>query len=211
MQCKETEVVLEQQDDFVALPEGVRQHVSGCSSCQNLVADFTAIVKVARELPAEVEPPPRIWASLRMQLEAEGLIKTQLVLGRSSWWRLPELFHTRALATASVGLLILAGAVLQIPQSAPEKAAKARSLLADTGLTLREDERGLMNMQLASDSVVDASLRKNLEIVDSFIEDCEKRMKDDPENELAREYLSGAYRQKAELLSVMMERGRSVN
>ena len=36
-------------------------------------------------------------------------------------------------------------------------------------------------------------------------------MKDDPRDDLTREYLSGAYQQKAQLLSAMMERGGSVN
>jgi hypothetical protein len=68
-----------------------------------------------------------------------------------------------------------------------------------------------MNMQLASDSAVDVSLRQSLDIVDQFIADCEQRMKDDPRDDLTREYLSGAYQQKAQLLSAMMERGGSVN
>jgi hypothetical protein len=36
-------------------------------------------------------------------------------------------------------------------------------------------------------------------------------MKEEPRDDLAREYLSDAYQQKAELLSAMMERGGSVN
>jgi hypothetical protein len=34
---------------------------------------------------------------------------------------------------------------------------------------------------------------------------------EEPQDDLAREYLSGAYQQKAELLSAMMDRGGSVN
>jgi hypothetical protein len=58
---------------------------------------------------------------------------------------------------------------------------------------------------------VDTSLRQNLASLNQFIEDCRRRLKDDPNDELAREYLSVAYQQKAELLSAMLDRGRSVN
>jgi hypothetical protein len=47
--------------------------------------------------------------------------------------------------------------------------------------------------------------------VDKFIVDCEQRVKEQPQDELTREYLSGAYQEKAELISVMMERGGSGN
>jgi hypothetical protein len=35
---------------------------------------------------------------------------------------------------------------------------------------------------------------------------CEKTVREDPRNEMAREYLYGAYQQKAELLAMMMDR-----
>jgi hypothetical protein len=66
-------------------------------------------------------------------------------------------------------------------------------------------------MQLASTSPVDASLRQSLKQLNEFIADCERRVKEEPRDDLAREYLAAAYQQKAELLSAMMDRGRSVN
>jgi siroheme synthase (precorrin-2 oxidase/ferrochelatase) len=69
-------------------------------------------------------------------------------------------------------------------------------------------------MQLASTgetSAVDASLQQNLQQVNEFIADCERRVKEEPKDELAREYLTNAYQQKAQLLSAMMDRGGSLN
>ncbi len=66
-------------------------------------------------------------------------------------------------------------------------------------------------MQLASTSAVDNSFRQNLQQVNDFIADCERRLNAEPQDELAREYLSNAYQQKAELLSAMMDRGGSVD
>jgi hypothetical protein len=113
-------------------------------------------------------------------------------------------------ATVAVGLLILAATALQLqrPATQPTEARNSYdNLYQDTSLTLNNDEAHLPSMQLASASGVDASLRQNLDIVDKFIVDCEQRVKDEPQDELAREYLTGAYQQKAELISVMMERG----
>ncbi len=75
MQCKEVEVVLE-QEGWTPLPEAARDHLAGCSACQNLVEDLTAIVATAHLLPAELEPPARVWISLQAQLEQEGIIKS---------------------------------------------------------------------------------------------------------------------------------------
>jgi hypothetical protein len=209
MQCREVEVVLE-QEGFVPVPELARAHLAGCSSCQNFIADLTAIVATAHLLPAEVDPPPRLWASLRLQLEEEGIIRSTV---RHSWWpSLSEFFRPRVLAATAVGLLIAAAAALQLqrPAAQPTEARNAYdTMYQDTSLTLSDDEAHLPAVQLASNSGVDASLRQNLDIVDKFIVDCEQRVKEDPQDDLAREYLTGAYQQKAELISLMMDRGGS--
>jgi hypothetical protein len=205
MQCKEVEAVLE-KEGFVPVPQVARAHVASCSSCQSLVADLTSIVATAHLLPADVEPPAHVWASLRARLEHEGIIRS----GRESqihWWQgFSELFRARALATAAVGFLIVVAAVLQVRHpAAPSVARNVHSIYDDTSLVLNSDEAQL-SRPVGSPSLLDASLRQNLDIVDNFIADCERRVKEEPQDDLAREYLSGAYQQKAELLSVMMER-----
>src|ERR1700724_2415090 len=209
MQCKEVEVVLEQQG-CLPVPEAARAHLAGCNSCRNLIADLTAIVATAHLLPAEVEPPPRVWTSLRVQLEQEGIIRPA---APHSWWLgFSDFFRPRLLATAAAGLVIVAAAALHFQRSStqPTEARNAYdNLYQDTSLTLNNDEALLPTMQLAASSGVDVSLRQNLDIVDKFIVDCEQRVKEQPQDDLAREYLTGAYQQKAELISVMMERGGS--
>jgi len=212
MQCKEVELVLE-QEGIAPLPVVARSHLASCNACQSLVADLRDIVAAAHELPAELEPPALVWVSLRAQLENEGIIRTPAAAGaeRVSWWHgFSELFRGRALATASVGLLIVAAAVLQIQRPAVQL-TDTPNPFEETARALAEQEHGLTNMQLAGNSIVDASLRQNLTAVDDFIADCERRLQAEPQDELAREYLSGAYQQKAQLLSAMMERGGSGN
>lgn len=226
MQCKELESVLE-QDQLSPLPEEARAHVAACVSCQNLVADFNAIVAAAERMPAEIEPPARVWTALRAQLEAEGIIREQapaVELARPSFWQtMSAAFRGRALATAAVALLLVAGGLFQLRSrtdsdqplaGAPSASSLASDPLTSTAAALNEQERDVVNMQRVgtrSAAPVDASLQQNLRELDQFIAECSQHLKQDPHDELAREYLAAAYQQKAELLSAMIDRGRSVN
>ena len=209
MQCRDVEVVLE-QEGLEPLPEAARAHVAQCRHCQGFLADLETIVSVAVQLPDEVEPPARVWVSLRNQLEREGLIRggADVAPGASRWGLLGEWFGSRTWATVTVGLLIALAGVIQLSQS-PEPPADTG--LAQTAKVLSEQEVDLRNMHLSSTSPVDASLQQNLEQLNEFIADCERHFKAAPRDELAREYLADAYQQKAVLLAAMMDRGRSVN
>jgi ribosomal protein S15P/S13E len=226
MRCNDVVGAIE-LEGLSPLPETAREHLAGCTACQSFVADLNSIVSAAHELPAEVEPPARIWISLRAQLVAEGLIHegTRAIAPapRGHWWEgFSGLLQGRALATAAVGLLIFAGGVVQLRNSAPvtpsEPAAKVQvqepDALAASGTALTNQEHELRAAQPAgtlASSPVDDSLQKDLQTLDAFIAECEHHLKANPHDQLAREYLAGAYQQKAELLAEMMDRGRSVN
>jgi len=77
--------------------------------------------------------------------------------------------------------------------------------------TLDQAELDVPNMELAGNSQVDTALRQNLRTLNAFIAECEQHLKQNPQDELAREYLNTAYQQKADLLAAMMESGRGDN
>jgi len=236
MQCKDIESVLE-NEGLSPLPEAVRIHAASCSNCRSLVEDFSAIVAVAEQLPAEVEPPTRVWVALRNQLQAEGIIQNPAQAraeAQSSWWEnLESLLHGRTIA-AALGLAVVAIFVVQIERvrihsprdplqtnigvrnqvSQPVPSPTIDEALGKTGQELGQVEQNVRVVQpagLSSQDRVDLSLSQNLKSLNQFIEECKRRLKEDPNDELAREYLSVAYQQKAELLSAMLDRGRSVN
>ena len=68
-------------------------------------------------------------------------------------------------------------------------------------------ERDTISSMMESDPIVTASLQKNLAIVDNYIALCEKSVQEEPESEVARDYLYDAYQQKANLLAQMTGRG----
>jgi hypothetical protein len=124
-----------------------------------------------------------------------------------AWWQgFSELFRSRALATVTVGFVIIAAVVIQLPRRVLAPIASP-SAYGEVALSLNQDERGVLTtLPSVDNSTLDVSLRQNLEIVDNFIADCEERLKEQPGDDFSRDYLNGAYQQKAELLSVMMER-----
>jgi diguanylate cyclase (GGDEF)-like protein/PAS domain S-box-containing protein len=73
MQPKEVQVALD-QDGFAPLLEAARGHLHERSRRQSFDADLTSIISAAHELSAEVDPPARVWAALRAQLEKEGIL-----------------------------------------------------------------------------------------------------------------------------------------
>lgn len=270
MQCNELEAVLEQHG-LSPLPADAREHLAACTACQDLLADFSSIAVAAKRIPAEADPPDRIWISLRAQLEAEGIIRDPQPAAVSvavPWWNgIAQAFRLRTLASVGAGLFLVLGSVYLVERpgtpnapkvsrpspaqasEAPKSAAPApvksnpaparntplatqsarvtrppqpresttvlkpspseSAYLGDSAAVLSQTEDALPSRELANNAMVDASLRQNLRTLNEFIAECEARLKQNPRDQLTREYLNMAYQQKAELLAAMMDTGRS--
>jgi hypothetical protein len=221
MQCEEFEQILEQQDDG-ALPQPALAHLEDCTACRALSADFGAIREMALELSGgEEAPPERVWVSLRNQLEAEGLIREPQGRPESvnasgyAWW---SVFQRPAIAGAFLGLVLAAAGSLGYLSNAPQTSVQsqltppqetspvpaAESVFKEEVLTVANDSIPGVRRE---DTAVTASIRRNLQVVDNLIVICEKSVREQPDNQMARDYLYGAYQQKAELLATAMNRG----
>ncbi len=212
MQCHEFEKFLEQWEAH-QLPGDAAAHLSDCRQCRTLVEDLKTIKAATRELAVEeLAPPERVWLSLRAQLEAEGLIRAAEPSGRSSRWFGGWLSLVPGPALAGVYLsLLLAAAVLigtrgHFWQTSTTPSGIAPTAFAALNSQLNTVERRTVSALHQRDPAVNASLRQNLNVVDNLIGLCEKSVREEPQSELAREYLYGAYQQKAELLAMMMDR-----
>ena len=79
MNCREFEIEWVALDDNTRLSaapnDEVEQHRRDCRRCAAMTDDLNVIVAGARALRVEAEPPQRVWASLRNQLEIEGMIR----------------------------------------------------------------------------------------------------------------------------------------
>src|SRR5436309_13595561 len=94
MQRKEVQVVFG-QDGRAPIPEAARTHLRERSSRKRFVADLPSIISAAHELPAEVDPPARVWASLHAQLAAEGTLRRSVRGRLQKRTRLPRLRKIR--------------------------------------------------------------------------------------------------------------------
>ena len=209
MQCGEFVEALDLWMDGERRPEA-EAHVRSCANCGGLVADLEAIRIAGREM-TDVEPPPRVWSAIRAQLEAEGMMEPR---GWLSW--LPS-FGPSWLRPAFVGtlLVILAAGGFELGTKVRNSNIRASWVNGNQAATAPiEADLGKFELHAVSalheqNPTVNVAFKKNLEIVDNYIAECEKSVQDDPEDELSRDYLYGAYQQKADLLEQMSERGEN--
>jgi hypothetical protein len=215
--CEQMEEMLVQETDG-PLPLAATAHLDACPRCRLLQEDLQAIVVAAQEWGSDIPaPPPRMWAAIEIRLQAEGLIaqpSPQPVSQGwlSGWWN----FASRLELAGAYVLAMLIAAGIAGYRTTPvadtfDRTATteqvSRPALDGLGSTLD----GNMQRVVASfspnygDSVA-VSLKQNLRIVDNIIAVCEKTVREHPRDPLAREYLYGAYQQKADLLAVATDR-----
>jgi len=216
MQCEQFEKILEEHDD--ALPQPALAHLERCEICRAVTADFSAIRGMAMELGAEgIAPPDRIWVSLRNQLMAERIIRephAELAGSSVRWW---NAFQRPAFAGTFLSLVLLAAAMVAYRFDLPQSAAAPQlepeivaSSVPTADSVFKAEVQSVGSGELSGlsrgDTAVANSIRQDLQLVDKFIAMCEKDVREQPDNQMAREYLYGAYEQKAELLATAMNR-----
>jgi len=215
IQCAQFERMLEEQPDG-PLSAGAAEHLQGCIDCRVLWSDIGAIRAAGLEWgKEEVEPPEYLWSSLQRQLESEGLIRERSTQRGwfSAWFGAAPRW---TLAGASVSLLLIAAMLAGYQMSERKSAdvlparlgiaATPKLVAADLGKTLDGDVKRVFDSLPEGNPVLASSLRENLGIVDNLIADCEKSVREQPDDAMARDYLYGAYQQKAVLLAAASDR-----
>jgi hypothetical protein len=188
-------------------------HRTSCSRCGTLIADLEAIQRAAPLLGHTLaEPPERVWLAVRAELEAEGILQPQRSWRDHLAWLTtpiprPALAGAFAAVLAASSLLFVTGGpnppameinVARVTTPAPPRAFSAQ---------LERVAQKTMWSVHAHDPAIVASYRQNMSIVDNFIIVCEKKVEEDPQNDVARDYLLSAYQQKADLVASMVELG----
>jgi hypothetical protein len=210
-------------------PQDAQAHLRSCPRCSSVVCDLELIHTEARSWSAaEQDAPERVWTLLRAQLEQEGLIRetipasedrahdvAHVAVPRAGWFsslfpRLPR----PVLAGAYLAALVAVAFALSGPVN--KRVNEARWLrgtqisTSPLSAQLNFAEQNSNSYVARSNPDVTASLHQNLALVDKYIALCEKSVSEEPQNEVARDYLYEAYQQKADLLTQMTERGENV-
>jgi len=206
-------------------PPEAQAHVRTCPHCSGVIKDLEMIHTEARSWNAsEQDAPERVWTALRAQLEQEGLIRGTVPASkdrahnaapRAGWFaglfpRLPR----SVLAGAYLAALVAVAFALSGPVNKRVNEARwlkgTQTSTSPLSAQLNFAEQNSNSYVTRSNPVVAASLHQNLAIVDNYIALCEKSVSEDPQNEVARDYLYEAYQQKADLLTQLTERGENV-
>jgi hypothetical protein len=215
-QCAQFERMLEEQPDG-PLSASAAAHMNDCANCRLLWSDIETIRTAGVEWGGEeVEPPGYLWISLRRQLESEGLIRERSAQRGwlASWFGAAPRW---TLAGASVSLLFIAAMLAgyqtsdfnttaALPMQLSISAARPKLVASDLGKTLDGELKRVFDTLPEGNPVLASSLRENLGIVDNLIAVCEKSVREQPDDPMARDYLYGAYEQKAVLLAAASDR-----
>jgi hypothetical protein len=210
-------------------PQDAQAHLRSCPDCLSVIRDLELIHTEARSWSAaEQDAPEHVWTSLRVHLEQEGLIRETIPASedrahdialvaapRAGWFsslfpRLPR----PVLAGGYLAALVAVAFALSGPVN--KRVNEARWLkgtqTSTSPLSAQLDfaEQNSNSYVTRANPVVTASLHQNLALVDKYIALCEKSVNEEPQNEVARDYLYEAYQQKADLLTQMTERGENV-
>jgi hypothetical protein len=200
-------------DDWIdgSRSAGFVEHLAGCGRCRGAVADLKAIHDAAAVMRTEqMDPPPYLWRSLKAQLEREGIVR----LPRRTWRQaLPGHFTRPALSFAYSFALLFGIGLLSSQVNHSERATWQQQ--PETASAIYDAKLQTMEGQTAKswsdpDPEVASALRSDLAMVDNYIFLCKKSVSEQPDNELARDYLNNAYQQKSDLLASMVERGVSL-
>lgn len=214
------------EENLAAYLEGesrpeVLAHANECDFCRCILADVGLIRSVSPEFGLE-DPPAAVWTNIRATLVEEGIIHV-----REGFWRrwLPGkewhiLRHpapvAAAVAVLAAVILFKAPGYLVHPGPGPEAAnvihaaVFTQDVMASQDISnLRQTIGQLEQVYRANQSLLEPSMKstydKSLTSLDDEIRECQASMQAQPENDLARQYLSTAYVQKAQLLQSALE------
>jgi hypothetical protein len=189
------------------------EHLKTCSSCSELVSDLDTIAQQARLLEDHDEPSERVWNSIEKALQQEGLIRQprpQLVpsIERSPRWRFAWLVPiTAGLVVGSVLLLMhwqLATQVARQQAAAPRVVATTTQPIQASAIAADEDQ--LLNIIAARAPALREGYESDLRAVNAYIRDAELSARNDPNDQIAQQYLMNAYEQRAMVYEMAMER-----
>jgi len=202
------------------LPEAAVSHLDSCPQCRALWEELEAIRMAAHDLGAsEPEPPAHLWPLLRDQLRSEGLIREPKQPGWfTDWFGISPRF---AMGGAYIALLAIAGslvglhsgppATLRLDAVRPSVSMSSGTVDAELNKTLDSDIDRVVASLSEQNAPLATSVRQNLGVVDNLIVLCEKSVQENPDDPMAREYLYGAYQQKATLLAAAIDRSTMEN
>ncbi len=201
------------RDQAMRVPQTAKEHplddedhVYFCPECAGVLGDLNEIIEQARLLQASDEPSPRIWNSIEIALRNEGVVHQGAPAVQSARLIPPRWRLAWVVPAAALAMLIL-GTVLFQRGSEPHQVAVGSSVAPiSADPSLRADELELVRAVGERTPALKAGYEADLKVVDAYISDAEQSAKANPQDEVAQQYLRGAYDQRAMIYEMAMNR-----
>ncbi len=207
MTCTELQESLEQTEYGTSLEQ--QNHLRTCPECAALVRELNLISSSAVQLRAADEPSPRVWNSIQLALQREGLIhpprpaRTALPsFGNSRGWA-RWLVPVAALLLITVGVYVRQHSSTQVATNIePAVSVEPTSEAALAGL----NDADLLQEIAQQSPAMKAQYEQDLSRVNQYIQDAREVVATDPNDEEAHRSLLEAYQEKAMLFELAMDR-----
>ncbi len=215
MDCAEFQKVLPECIDTGQDGE-YKRHAESCQECSGLLADLKAISQEASHLRELSEPSPRVWSRIEIALRQEGLIREPLPLlvpARRSRWTIGWLVPLAASGLIALGLVSYQR--LSAPPQVGESITQTPAVTTAKVMTHRPgiratvpsaEDRQFLAMVASRPPAVRAKYEEDLQRVNAYIHDAQESLQQDPNDEIAQQYLMDAYQQKATVYQLALDR-----
>jgi hypothetical protein len=211
MKCIEMQSKISDWVDGGPAEGELESHLEVCRACAAFHEDILALKQSSGAL-GFVEPPGRLWANLKMQLVAEGLIKTPGEKQRF-WQRLFPALLIPGLKPAFGGAilaLLFSTTVFYFYMQRGSQEVKVSS----EAQVFQELQQAELHYQKAIEAFSEVSKKKietldpamaqilndNLATMDYYVKECQDAVKNSPDNPLVHRYLLTAYQKKIEIM-----------
>jgi len=202
MTCEEFQRVLTQPESGDTMEQ--EAHLESCSPCADLVGDLKAISQQARLLQGSEEPSPLVWNSIEIALRQEGLIRqsgtARVPLSTASarprlGWLLP----------VAAAVLVAFGILLHERGGRSPQYAEQQSGLRSPVVELANDDVQLLRMVAERTPAMRAAIEADLRSVNAYVRDAEQSARNNPNDEVAQEYLLSAYEQRSMVYEMALD------
>ena len=197
----------------------LEKHLGSCAGCAALYEDLKSI-RVGVESLEPIEPPARVWTSLRSQLLANGLVHSKPK--EPLWARiLPKSFPVLKPAWSSAILalfLVVSSLVIYDLTNRSPVGPDPIAVTSHQEALTEELRKAEANYRTAIEALRASSQKKlehldptlaqifndNLATMDYYLNECKRAVEASPQNPLAHRYLLAAYQKKVELMQTIL-------
>jgi anti-sigma-K factor RskA len=195
----------------------VERHLADCEACRAVRDDLLQIVHFSRQLPLQT-PSSAVWARIRSEVDSErpasifSRTRMQLAAVKSRHLAL----SIPQLAASAAALIIVASVTVTLLRSsqglAPDSNLTSSSMVALEGNRLShtdmkqyEDRINALTERVEQrkgtwDPELQAAFQRNMIYVDQSLVECRNDLADNPGDNVSRELMLTAYREKVRLL-----------